>query len=571
MPSLRPSPVRVCAAGVRGRHLCWLVLVPAIAHADPDLHVKHAPAPRHLKMRTAQVPAPTKPLVDKPVQRDTDELVGLRDVRDAKVNVSVNLGYAVESASPSSQPTLGGRTPVAGTDYARVRSYGFGEAYVSERGLVFQSVSAYLSMRFQALDTLSVNNQKIAPPIANWFDTSGKELRTGWVEAKDFLPASWGAENLRLRAGNEYVYGAWPMHIDTPLFLGWDGKLLQATAFAGYRHPDYTRDLPASDIPKEPSVQGATARFDLRELHAPLPIAASFEILHVGRTVDAIDNRTSVDSTHTQAELDWRPLRDTALIGQLRWNDGKPANEQITLRTRYKQVTNLVAEVIVRQDTDWQWDPAVVVPQGDPMTPRRYLDLGPVLPQSIASLRAGTLLWENVDLYGRAAIARDLTKKDTTPTSGQNASYWELGGAIEVRLRRTVSLTASATTHQTQLEKATPIQDVMGTPQDLPVSAQIGETSFGEVGTAVRMSLGARRFSAQFELYGRRTHYADLYRVDGATLPTVDLRGGGRFTIDAWIGNRVKLFAEYDLSTALDFAPEITGYKTLRLALSGNY
>lgn len=544
------------------------MLLPAIAHADPDLRVHHAPPPRHLSMRSTFIEAvkPTPP----PPPKEPDELGGLRDVRDAKVNVTVNLGYAVESAAPSSLPTLGGRTPVAGSDYARVRSYGFGEAFVSERGLVLQSVSAYLSMRFQALDTLSVNNQVIAPPIANWFDSSGKDLRTGWVEAKDFLPQSWGAQNLRIRAGNEYVYGAWPMHIDTPLFLGWDGKLLQATAFVGYRHPDYTRDLPAMDIPKQPTVQGATARFDLRELHAPLPIAASFEVLHVGRTDDAVDNTIALDSTHTQAELDWRPLRDTALIGQLRWNDGKPANEQITLRTRYKQVTNLVAELIVRQDTDWQWDPAVVLPQGDPMTPRRYLDLGPVLPQSIGSLRAGTLLWENVDLYGRVAIARDLTKKDQT-TSGQNASYYELGGAIEVRLRRTVSLTASASTHQTQLEHATPIVDVMGTPQTLPVSTQIGESSFGEVGTAVRMSLGARRFSAQFELYGRRTHYADLYRVDGVMLPTVDIRGGGRFTIDAWIGKRVKLFAEYDLSTAIDFAPEITGYKTLRLALSGNY
>ena len=560
------------------RALLLLLIAAATAAAEPSLVLEHAPAPRHLRMRTAQLSAlkPTRTVLPMPAAPrapapgDQDELAGLRDLRDHRVSVTVNLGYAVEAAPQSNLPTLGGRTTAVGVDYARIRSYGFGEVFVSERGLAFQSVSGYLAMRFEALEKLTANGQPLAPPLATWFTSDGKDVRTGWVEAKDFLPSEWGLSKLRIRAGNEYVYGAWPMHINTPLMLGWDGQILQATGYAGYRHPDYIRDIAAQDIPQEPFVYGATARFDLRGLHAPLPITAAFELLHVDHTADAIGNVIGLGSSHSQIELDWRPRRDLALIGQMRWQDGKAANEHVTFRGRFKQVTNVVAELTVRQDTDWQWDPSVVQPVGDVLTPRRYLDLGPVLPQAIASLRAGTLILENVDLYGRLAIARDLTKADETK-SGTNASYYELGGAIEVRLRRTMSVTASATTHQTRLEKATPIVDTPGVVQDLPVSAQIGETSFSEAGSGVRMSLGARRFSAQFELYGRRTHYADLYESADTKIPTTDWRGGGRFTLDAWIGQRVRLFAEYDLSTALDFAPEVTGFKSLRLAISGTY
>jgi hypothetical protein len=51
----------------------------------------------------------------------------------------------------------------------------------------------------------------------------------------------------------------------------------------------------------------------------------------------------------------------------------------------------------------------------------------------------------------------------------------------------------------------------------------------------------------------------------------VAYRGGGRAQIDAWIGKQLRLFASYDLSSALDFMPNITGYKSLRLMLEGVY
>jgi hypothetical protein len=95
------------------------------------------------------------------------------------------------------------------------------------------------------------------------------------------------------------------------------------------------------------------------------------------------------------------------------------------------------------------------------------------------------------------------------------------------------------------------------------------------------MSLGARTFNAIVEVYGRRTHYAEDYCTPDPMLPSEcvagdgvahsDLRGGGRFTIDAWIGKRLRLSASYELSSALDLAPEISGYKSLRLMMEGLY
>ncbi len=560
--------------------LALVLCATATAAAEPRLRLEHAPSPRHLRMRTSQAivpqPAPrlpqpiAPPAQPPPPAKEPDELAGLRDVRDNRVSVTVNLGYAVEAAPPSGLAALGAPAPTA-NDYARIRSYGFGEAFVSERGIGFQSVSAYLSTRFEALNRLSANDAPLAPPIANWFDTSGKEIRTGWVEAKDFLPDSWGLSKLRVRAGNEYVYGAWPMHVDTPAMIGWDGPIFTGTAFFGVRHPDYTRDLPAVDYPTQPTVSGATARFDLRGLHAPLPITVGAETLAIGDTNDPNGNRIGDASTHSQLELDWRPLRDIALIGQVRWLDSKPANEHVMFRARYKQVTNLVAELTVRQDTDWQWDPSVVLPQSDPISPRRYLDLGPVLPQALVSIRAGTLIAENVDIYGRFAGAADYTNETKDAKVGTNRTYVELGGAIEVRLRRTLSVTASGTTRRITVPSAPSIIDERLVAQPLPESDLVGELGFTEIGGGARMSLGARRFSAFVEIYGRRTRYASLYEDPLLKIPTSDVRGGGRFTLDAWIGKQVRLFASYDLSSALDFAPEITGYKSLRLAISGVY
>ena len=545
------------------------------AHAGPQLTLTltHEPAPRHLRMRpraAAVAPAaPTRPATAMPAAppqlheldaADRDELAGLRDVL-APVSFSLTIGYQVDGARPSGRPSLD--APVQeGRDYNALRSYGFGELFLSTRGVAIDSLSLYFALRFDAAQPSAgpASADRVAPPIATWFERNTFEVRTGWAEVKDFLPRRLGLRKLRLRAGNQYVYGPWVLHLDGAL-LAYDGDVVTTSVYAGGRHPDYTTDL----ADERYAVAGASLRVDLRQL-ASLPIAITGESLALTGAVAGLP-----DSTHHQLEVDWQPRRDFTVRAQLRALDGKLANERVQFRARYREVTNVVFDVMRRFDTDWRWDPSLIA-SDDPTSARRYLDLGPVVPQLIASLRGGTLIAENVDLLARTSIAADLSRSDAQKSSF-SAAYVELGGALEVRLRRTVAVGVSVLARQTNRSDLPggPITDVALVPQPLPASAATGERSFTEIGARVRMSLGARRLSALLELYGRRTRYAQDYVDPADPIDPRDVRGGGRVSIDAWIGKRLRLFAAYDVSTAIEALPEITSYKSLRLTMSGVY
>ncbi|HSS03065.1 MAG TPA: hypothetical protein VLM79_38650 [Kofleriaceae bacterium] len=548
------------------------------ARAEPQLQLTHEPPPRHLRMRprTAAAPAPTAPAPraapptpPAPPQLSQidpagDELAALRDVREP-VSFSLTIGYQVDGARPSGKGSLD--LPVqVGRDYDALRSYGFGELFFSTRGVALDSLSSYFSLRLDAAQRGTFHPPepeppgRIAPPIATWFERNTFEVRTGWGEMKDFLPRSWGLRKLRLRAGSQYVYGPWVLHIDGAL-VAYDGDIVTATAYGGGRHADYTVDLANERY----VVGGASARIDLRPLVA-LPIALTGETLQVQSFVAG-----QPDSAHRQVEIDWQPRRDFTLFAQVRTLDDHIANERMQLRVRYRDVTNIVVDVMRRLDNDWRWDPSLIAAD-DPTAARRYLDLGPVLPQIIASLRGGTLIAENVDLFARTTVAADLTKTDDAKSSF-SAAYFEAGGALELRLRRQIAVGASVLSRQTRRDDVAlgSIIDVPGTPDPLPVSSTTGEQGFTEIGGRVRMSLGARRFSTMLEVYGRRTTYAETYRSVTEPIDIRDVRGGGRVTVDAWIGKRLRLFASYDLSSAIEFSPDITSYKSLRLTMTGVY
>jgi hypothetical protein len=520
-----------------------------------------------MRPRIAAVPPPARPQTMMPAAppqlaqldaADRDELAGLRDVL-APVSFSITVGYQVDGARPSGKASLD--APVQeGRDFNALRSYGFGELFLSTRGFAIDSLSMYFALRFDAAQESAPTQVRVPPPIATWFDRSVFELRTGWAEVKDFLPRRLGLQKLRLRAGSQYIYGPWMLHIDGGV-LAYDGDAVTATAYAGGRHADYTTDLTAERY----AVAGASLRVDLRTL-VSVPIAITGESMSLTSGV-----ADQPDSVHRQVEVDWQPRRDITVTGQLRTRDDHLASERLQFRARYREVTNLAFEVMRRFDADWRWDPSLIVAD-DPTSARRYLDLGPVLPQVIASLRGGTLIAENIDLLARAAIAADLTQS-AADRSSFSATYVEVGGALEFRMRRTVALGASALTRQNQREDLPdgPITDVRLVAQPLPASAATGERSFTELGARARMSLGARRLSALLEVYGRRTRYARLYADPTNPVDDSDLRGGGRVTVEAWIGKRLKLFAAYDVSSSLEFSPEITSYKSLRLAMTGMY
>jgi hypothetical protein len=579
VPRRRERKVAVTARAA----LVAVMAVAAAAHAEPEpaahlqLQVTHEPPPRHLRMRPRAAavppPPPSRPAIPMPAappqlselgDRDRDELAGLRDVL-APVSFSITVGYQVDGARPSGKASLDAPLQ-AGRDYNALRAFGFGELFFSTRGVAADSLSSYIALRLDAVappDTLRAPGQaaiRIAPPIATWFDRSTFEARTGWVEVKDFLPRRLGLRKLRLRGGSQYIYGPWVLHLDGAL-VAYDGEIATATAYAGGRHADYTTDLTDEHY----FVAGGSLRVDLRKLVA-LPIAITGETMALTSYVP-----DQPDSAHRQLSVDWQPRRDLTVTGQLRTLDDKLASERLQLRARYHEVTNLALEVERRFSSDWRWDPSLIAPD-DPTSARRYLDLGPVLPQVVASLRAGTLIAENVDLLARGAIAADLTHADAMKSSF-SAAYAELGGAVEVRLRRTFALGASALTRRTSRVDLPggPIVDVRLVAQPLPPSAATGERNFTEVGARARMSLGARRLSALLELYGRRTQYVELYVDPTNPIPTSDLRGGGRVSVEAWIGKRLKLSAAYDATTAIDQSPEITLYKSLRLTMTGTY
>jgi hypothetical protein len=550
-----------------------VIALTATAGAEPaKLTLTHEPPPRHLTMRprAAAVTPKAAPSRPSPIPAPPDPGADAASIRDVhqRVQVRINLGYQVDGAALTGNANLAQKTV---QDFQTIRSYGFGEGYLSTHGVGVESLSSYFAGRFQITNPrATTNGLDTPPPIATWFERSGVTTRNSWIEVKDFLSSATLAP-LRVRAGQLYVYGPWVMHMYGAV-AAWEGKLVRATVYGGSRVPDYTI---AFDQKNRAGIGGVSAHVDFRDLPNPIPLLISGEALAFTAA------GASKPSQHTQLEIDWRPRRDLALIGEARSIDNQLANEHVQFRSRYKQVTNLVFDLTHRHGTDWRWDPSVIGPDSlnDPMAPRRYLELGPVLPQLLVSARAGTLIAENFDILVRGAVAADLTSSRALKNSF-SSSYLELAGALEVRLRREIALGVSALTRQTERHDLVvqQIPDVPNVADPLPLSGAIGERGFVELGTSARLSLGARKFSATLEIYGRRTRYALDYCIDtkcGSSVDTgvkdTDTRGGGRVQIDAWIGRNVRLFVSYDLSSRLELAPEITGYKSLRLMMEGVY
>lgn len=569
-----------------------VLLVPRAAAAEPDLTLHHTPV-QHLTMRrraprtaaaasmppAARPAPPPPPLVTTPAPAyasdPSGDLAGLRAPNQA-VAAQLDIGYAIDGTQLSDTPaTLGGRPSQLGVDMAQIRAYGFADAYLSTHGVGYTPLSTYFSARYELTDRLvgvdprsgGATTVPLAPPIASWFDHSNLMLRSGWGELADVIP------QVSVRLGQQYVYGPWVMHLQGAV-AAWKNRVVKATAYAGRRAPDYTYAILDS---AQPVIAGGSVKLDLRDTALALPVAIGGDVMHLG----FVDGTTS---NSYQGEVDWRPGRDVVVTGQMRGLDGALAHERFQLRGRYGTVTNYVVDIQGRQAADWQWDPSLVGQPSDATEARRYLDLGPTQPQLLASVRAGTVLFDNIDVLARYAYAHDLVDDPTQHTS-TNAGYQEIGGALEVRVRRTIAVGASVLhrnlDHPDVITTGMQIVDVPGV-QPLPGELLTGQDEFTEVGAIARMSLGARKLSASVEVYGRNTEYQRVYCLPGSAtngcaqmmetdVPSSETHGGGRVTVDAYVSSRLRLFASYDLSTSLPLAPEITGYKSLRLVVEGVY
>jgi hypothetical protein len=573
--------------------LAIALLVPAAALADPvNLELEHQPVAMRMRPKQVAAAAPIKtpaPLVTVPAPLPPDDPYEPASVRElhAHVAAQVNLGYVVDGTTVSAPPPTAGFGIVSSdsrrdAQFALTRAYGFGEGTLSTHGVGFDSLSTYFSGQFQLVQTSRTyapleagadahGNIAEPTPIATWFDRSGFEPRAVYAEVKDFLPQPY-LEPLRVRAGELYIYVPWVLHM-YGANASWDGTILHASVYAGSIVPDYTID-PLVPVTRA-GVAGGSLRLDLDPLvHVPLSLEAQTLALTQGTNTDATD--------HLQVSLAYRPSSRISVTGSARALSDRWVNEHVQVKGRYSDVTNLIVDVTHSTADDWIWDPTVLEP--DPVAARRSPDLGPVLPQLLISARAGTLIAENIDVYLRGAISREL---DTSSLqTAYTPSYLEGGGALEVRLRRQIAIGASILSRQTEVDDPPPseIIDHPNVADPIPESAssQLGERGFTEIGTTARMTLGARKFSLLVEVYGRRTRYALDYCSIATTtamcpsasdtgIETVELRGGGRVQMDAWIGQNLRLFASYEISSALDFEPEITGYKSLRLMMEGRY
>jgi len=540
-----------------------LIFVATSAAADPDLRVHHAPL-AHLHMRAAQhdteatgteedsaIPAPLRARAE----RAADRGIALTDDA-AAVRFRMDLGFGVDGAQNSGHPDLSGH-PLP-SSYDASRGYGFGDLYLGSHGLVLPSLSTYLAAHavFYA--------QSGSPPLPTAYDGSEPvQVRSGWAEADGLFEQKY-LQPLRVRAGRQYVYGPAPAHIDG-LVVGYETKIYKVHLFGGTRVPDWNVAGGARD-----SISGADARVDLMAWKR-FPAVIDASTFHWG------------DHDHQELGASVTRGRGLYLRGSVRTLDGRLAHENVTAHFRISDVTRIMAEVDHRSSYDWRWDPEWVS-ASDPSAARRYLDMGAVGPRLLASVRAGTVLLDNVDLLVRGAAALDQTR-ESIPDSSFAATWGEVGAAFEVRVRRSLAFGSSALLRSYRRDSIDPmLTGLAGLGYALPLnpippSATQGEQSFFEMGVTTRYSLGARKLSAEAEIYARVIRFHSIYDVyEGGTLanaiapdvPVRDIRGGGRFSLEAWVTPRFRLHAEYELSTGLALAPEVLGYKSLRLLAEGS-
>lgn len=572
-----------------------LLLVAATAAADPvDLRVSRWPAPRSLKMRVAQAPSATAPpSAAAPARGDVVVAAGrstiaeiVRPPLDEQVVARIDLGLAVDGARPSGRTDLDGTCvdidgdgacdcPVGLADcvvgayaaqYNSVRPYGIGELYLGTRGLGAASLSSY----FAAMTRLGAEppaamtgDRRIVPALLSPYDeTTDFQTRAAWIET-DGLFERGALAPLRARAGRMFVYGPAIVHLDG-VVLAWERGWLELSGFTGARVPAYRGDLSGSrDADRGDVVSGVDLEADLRRWNLPIVVGAGI-VRYLG-------------DDHSELSGTWVPRPSIVVRSSSRFHDGALARQRLVVRARVSEETTIQVDNQLRTEEDWAWDYASVVLDDAAVDPiaARFLDLGPVRRRVQSALIAGTVIAQNVDLLARGGFAKDLDAADDDAFNPHLPDYVEGGVGVELRLRRALGLQSNLLLRDYRRRTAPPRADTAGVADPLPAADLLGEEFLADLSVGARYSGGARRFSAAAELYGRRTRYGKVYAPPpGAPEVVVDAftqQGGGRFWLEAWINPRIRLRAEYDLTTLLPLQPEFRGLKTLRFGIQGTY
>jgi hypothetical protein len=558
--------------------------LPAAARADtPDdadleLHELPPPDATSLRMRAAQADdgldddpfagEALDPEADianddddaaRQTREDDDErdLLVPRAQRTLEENVifRFNLGWGLDGGQATETRQLLSGAQLNSDDYSSLRIYTFGDAVVGSRGLGTASLSTYLAAHFY-FDQDGGRPSQAVPSVYDNDRVGNVQVRTAYAETDGMFDNRW-LNPLFIRAGRQYRYGPAIAHYDG-LTIGYETRAFSFTTYGGTRVPLFPLVLEDSDTgnlvfsdPRD-TMSGWDARINLWEIKR-VPLVITGSLLRFRKR------------THFDGGLIIRWSPDILIRSNLRILGNDFARETLNIRARISDTTTINAILENRTGDDWIYDLLFTDQVTDVNDPRKYLNVGLPLPRLYAGLRGGTVFFDNIDVTFRGGIAAEHSADSSTFSS----SYWEGGGAAEVRVRRTLAVGASALIRSYDRDELTAL-DTSSMPD--PISAttgQYGEESFLEAGGTLRFSEGARKFSASAEAYGR------AYRFPRPDVPSADGDGdlvlGGRFSVEGWAGENLRLKAEYDVSGQIARSPELRGLKSLRVLAEGRF
>lgn len=485
---------------------------------------------------------PTPPPLRSPFA--SDSLDAARDVAAPlpRFGGQVQIGYSVDGAASSGANTLDGAPRPE--DQEASRAFAFGNAVLVRRGVGVGGLNAFVAA------TTRITSGDARLPIADIAGTRNLYwMRSVWAEVRNILPFRRSAP-LTLRAGRFYSTAVWPVHLDG-LMVHWHSPAVSAQALTGESVETFT------SVEGTSKVLAARGSIDFKHVRGKLPLLFATEYLRYAA------------QWHHSASLSWQPRGQLRVTALGRWFAGAAVQQDLSLRAQLAARTNIVAQLSNRSARDWQWDPRWAIRRDDVTEARRYLELGVPVPQWRGGLLLGTVLAENVDVYLRTTFVLDRSLK---PDRNDARTSWiEASAAAEVRVRGALTLTASAMLRDYRRPLLRPFVDEPIQPDRLLRDGHAGEQSVAEGGGGARFGLGPRSFTAQLEGYVRRTRFAETYQL--IEMPRAEqvttYVGGGRFSVDAWVSPALRIAASYELSTHLARAPEIIGWKNLKLMLEG--
>jgi hypothetical protein len=548
----------MCAAGLAGAD-------------QTDLTVRRVPQaamPKTLAMRANAARADSEPQTERSLRKRAQDAfvrsfldvpTDLEDLNE-RVVFHLDLGFGLDGGEPAGNAAAlrGGDRPLQETEidpdgfYERLRIYTFGDAVIGSRGLLMPSLSTYFASQFR----FAQGGKPPTGAVPTIYDgsSSGDALliRHGYAELHDVFDNRL-LRPLFLRAGRQFRYGAAIAHFDGAT-IGYDTKTLSLGAFSGKRVSLY--GLSRTDGAADSLITGSNIRINMYYLNgAPLVISGRF------LNFDGAE--------HFQGGLGLRFSRDTLLRARLRSYRGSLVQEHANLRARLSKVTTLQIALDNRHARDWSYDLIVAdADYSDGEDPRRFLSFGVPRARARLSVRAGTVLRDNLDLLVRGAIAREHSN-DTA--SALHPSYAEAGLAFEMRFRRSLRVGSSVLARRYAREPATEMMPLDGVADALPATtATIGERSFYEGDLSFRYSLGSHQFDARADFYTRV--YRGLNVLESRLDDDREFRSGARFSVQGWAGERLRMKGEYETAFAADFlSPEIRGPKSLRIVLEATF